>query len=89
MWLWGTADANGLCGQQWAQSAATPLYNKLAAAARLRGKIKGKWLLSYNDDPFIERLYRGRGVTIERLRVPYFIARHGRTHVEELLIRNY
>lgn len=58
-------------------------------AARLRGKIKGKWLLSYNDDPFIERLYRGRGITIERLRVPYSIARQGRQHVEELLIRNY
>jgi DNA adenine methylase len=55
----------------------------------LTGQVRGKWLLSYNDDPVIAGLYRARGITIERLRVPYSIARIGRQHVQELLIRNY
>lgn len=55
----------------------------------LVGKTRGLWLLSYNDDPFISKLYRGRGITTERLRVPYSLARTGRQHVRELLIRNY
>jgi DNA adenine methylase len=55
----------------------------------LVGKTRGRWLLSYNDDPFIAKLYRARGITTERLRVPYSLARTGRQHVRELLIRNY
>lgn len=55
----------------------------------LRGSVKGKWLLSYNDDEFIRQLYRGRGITIEHLTVPYTVAGHARRNVKELLIRNY
>ena len=39
-------------------------------ADRLLG-ARGKWLLSYNDDEFIRRLYRGKGVKIEPLAVRY------------------
>lgn len=60
-----------------------------ALAQTLMGKVHGKWLLSYNDDPFIRRLYDGRGIKSERLRVPYSIARSGRQTASELLIRNY
>jgi DNA adenine methylase len=60
-----------------------------ALASVLLGKTCGKWLLSYNADPFIERLYRSRGITIEGLSVPYSIARQGRAAGQELLIRNY
>jgi DNA adenine methylase len=55
----------------------------------LRGSVKGKWLLSYNDDAFIRQLYRGRGITIEPLQVPYSLAGGCRKAVGELLIRNF
>lgn len=61
-------------------------HQSLAAALL---SAKGKWLLSYNDDPWIENLYRRRGITVERVSVPYSIARSGRQRVQELLIRNY
>jgi len=51
--------------------------------------IRSKWLLSYNDDPFIRSLYDRPGITVETVRVPYSIARTGRQHARELLIRNY
>lgn len=40
-------------------------------AARLAG-AKGKWLLSYNDDPWLRSLYRRRGITIQEVSVPVF-----------------
>jgi len=55
----------------------------------LSASVKGKWLLSYNEDPFIRRLYKRPGITIERVSVPYSIARTGRQDGRELLIRNY
>lgn len=55
----------------------------------LRGGVKGKWLLSYNDDPFIRQLYRGRGIVVEKLLVPYSLAGGLRPRVSELLIRNF
>jgi DNA adenine methylase len=58
-------------------------------AASLLSRVRGSWLLSYNDDPFIERLYRHHRTTIEHLEVPYSIARQGRQRMRELLIRNY
>jgi DNA adenine methylase len=51
--------------------------------------VRGKWLLSYNDDAFIRSLYQRAGLTIDTVRVPYSIARTGRQHASELLIRNY
>lgn len=59
------------------------------ALARTLLSAKGKWLLSYNDDPWLERLYSKRGICIERVSVPHSIARSGRRRVQELLIRNY
>lgn len=55
----------------------------------LRGSVKGKWLLSYNDDGLVRQLYRGRGITIEPLKVPYSVGAGPRRIVSELLIRNY
>ena len=59
-------------------------------AARIR-KLEGKWLLSYQDHPRIRRLYRGRGLTVERLRVTYTLGgKAGRgCRTKELLIRNF
>jgi DNA adenine methylase len=55
----------------------------------LRGRVKGKWLLSYNDDPFIRQLYRGRGISIGQLEIQYSVLGRKRRTVKELLIRNY
>ena len=52
-------------------------------------RTKGKWLLSYNDDPWLVSLYRRHGIYLERVSVPYSVARTGRQRVQELLIRNY
>lgn len=58
-------------------------------ADRLLG-ARGKWLLSYNDDEFIRRLYRGKGVRIEPLRLRYSLQGGGAwRHANELLIANY
>lgn len=54
----------------------------------LRRRVKGKWLLSYNDDAFIRSLFRGRGISIERLRVRYRIQGGTGAVTNELLIRN-
>lgn len=57
-------------------------------------KLKGKWLLSYQDHPRLVKLYRRRGVTIERLKKTYNLgsgtakSRRG-CYTQELLIRNY
>jgi len=61
--------------------------------SRLRealGKIKGRWLLSYDDDPLIRKLYEG--FTIMEPEVTYTLNnRPGirRRRVSELLIANY
>jgi len=60
----------------------------------LMGRVRGRWLLSYNDDPFIRQLYRGRArggrrVTIEQIAVPYSVMGVSRKRVQELLIRNF
>ncbi len=55
----------------------------------LLGSVNGKWLLSYNDDPFIRRLYRGRGIRVERIVASYSMAARKRFRVKELLIRNF
>jgi DNA adenine methylase len=57
-------------------------------AGRL-ARVKGKWLLSYNDDAFIRSLYNREGLVMESVSVPYSIAREGRHAAGELLIRNY
>lgn len=57
-------------------------------ADALRGRVKGRWLLSSNDDPLIRQLYRGKGITIGHLDVRYSVMRGSRT-VRELLIRNF
>jgi len=57
----------------------------------LRGIRHSQWLLSYNDDPFIRRLYRGRGVSFIRVRTRYTVAggtKQGKIG-HELLIANY
>jgi len=58
-------------------------------ADRLQQGVKGKWLLSYNDDPHIRRLYRGRGVTIEQVKTRYGLQGGLWKKATELLIRNY
>jgi DNA adenine methylase len=53
-------------------------------------QAKGKWLLSYNDDRFIRRLYEHRrGIKIERVRVRYGLQGGLWKQARELLIRNY
>lgn len=54
----------------------------------LRG-VKAKWLLSYNDDPFIRRLYRWRGLQMRELSWTYSAAKGKRPLGKELLIANY
>lgn len=76
------------CGGSKAYAFALDDAGHQALAVALLG-AKGKWLLSYNDDLFIKRLYRRRGVIVERVSVPYSIARCSRQRVTELLIRNY
>jgi DNA adenine methylase len=55
----------------------------------LLDSVKGKWLLSYNDDRFIRQLYRRKGITIEPLAVRYGLQGGAWKQAKELLIRNY
>lgn len=66
------------------------MWSNEALAAVLR-ELKGKWLLSYQDHPRIRRLYHGRGLVTERLRVTYTLgSKAGRRRpCTELLIRNF
>lgn len=61
--------------------------------ARLADRLlatRGKWLLSYNDDEFIRRLYRRKGVKVEPLRLRYSLQGGGAwRRANELLIANY
>jgi len=50
---------------------------------------KGRWLLSYNDDRFVRRLYRRRGVIIEAIVVRYGLQGGLWKQAREVLIRNY
>lgn len=59
-------------------------------ADRLLASVKGKWLLSYNDDRYIRALYRGRGIKIGKLETTYTIQKgDNKRHATELLIRNF
>jgi hypothetical protein len=51
--------------------------------------LKGKWLLSYNDDPWLAALYARKGIKIERREVTYTVAAAKPQEVRELLVRNY
>lgn len=54
------------------------------------GRVKGRWLLSYNDDQFVRELYAG--CAIEELQRPYGLSHkdHKTDRVfHELLIKNY
>jgi DNA adenine methylase len=64
-------------------------HRALAEALWGARPVHGKWLLSYNEDDFIRSLYDRPGIILERVRVPYSIARVGRRDAGELLIRNY
>lgn len=61
----------------------------VALAAVLTRKVRGKWLLSYNDEPFIRHLYRGAGIRLGRLDVKYGLQGGTWKPKRELLIRNY
>ena len=62
-------------------------HERLRAAL---GQVKGRWLLSYNDDQYIRELYAG--YTIEELQRPMGLTHkdfHNKKAFNELLIRNY
>jgi len=61
-------------------------FTKHAEMAQLLKTIKGKFLLSYNDDPYIRNLYKG--FTIETVEAQYTVSGSFQTETE-LLIRNY
>jgi DNA adenine methylase len=50
-------------------------------------KIKGKFLLSINDDPFIRSLFQD--FIIEEVQTRYSVMAKGNQKMSELLIRNY
>jgi len=58
-------------------------HEELAAALK---NIKGKFLLSYNNDPYIRTLYQG--FTIDEVEAQYTVSGSFQTETE-LLIRNY
>lgn len=56
--------------------------------AELLTKIKGKFILSYNDHDYIRALYENKGFVIEKVEAPYSIS--GKSQIQtELLILNY
>lgn len=61
-------------------------HRELAAALL---SVRGKWLLSYNDDPWLAALYARKGLHIERIGVTYTISSARPQRVRELLIRNF
>jgi DNA adenine methylase len=61
----------------------------LALAETLTRVVRGRWMLSYNDDAFIRKLYRRRGVTLGHLDVKYGLQGGSGTPKRELLIRNF
>jgi len=64
------------------------VFDKHDQLADILKGIKGNFLLSYNDVPYIRELYNIAGFTIEEIESSYFVS--GRqTKCTELLIRNY
>lgn len=63
-------------------------HARLAAALK---RIKGKFLLTYNDHPEVRRLYEGaRGVTVKAISRMYTLASQGRAKAgKQLIITNY
>lgn len=63
-------------------------HEELAAALF---KLKGKWMLSYDDSPLVRKLYRRRGLKIDRLKITYTLGgKAGKgARRQELLIRNF
>ncbi|HLI03138.1 MAG TPA: DNA adenine methylase [Terriglobia bacterium] len=59
-----------------------------ALADALRG-VRGKWMLSYNDDPWIAKIYERRGWYIERLNSLWTVNGSGPLRTQELLISNF
>ncbi|MCE3037485.1 DNA adenine methylase [Helicobacter sp. faydin-H20] len=55
--------------------------------AEILKSIKGKFMLSYNDDPFIKELYRD--FNIEKIETEYTLNIKHRKKVTELLIKNF
>jgi len=56
-------------------------------ATMLRG-IKGKFILSYNDDPMVKHMYKWANIQVTKL-LYYSSAAHKQVHVSELLITNF
>jgi len=52
----------------------------------LLSNIKGKWLLSYNDHPFIHKLYKD--FKIEKVETLYSLSGSSKPKTE-IIIRNY
>jgi DNA adenine methylase len=61
----------------------------VALAETLTRVVRGRWMLSYNDDAFIRKLYRRRGLTLGHLDVKYGLQGGSWTPKRELLIRNF
>ena len=61
-------------------------FNQHEELAETLKQIKGKFLLSYNNDPYIKQLYDG--CVIEEVETQYSVSGAFQTEVE-LLIRNY
>ena len=61
-------------------------FNQHEELADALKQIKGKFLLSYNNDPYIKQLYDG--CIIEEVETQYSVSGAFQTEVE-LLIRNY
>ena len=61
-------------------------FTKHAELTAALKNIKGKFLLSYNNDPYIRTLYQG--FTIDEVEAQYTVSGAVQTETE-LLIRNY
>jgi len=61
-------------------------FNQHEELAAILKQIKGKFLLSYNNDPYIRTLYQG--FTIDEVEAQYTVSGAFQTETE-LLIRNY
>lgn len=60
-------------------------HNKLS---ELLLDLKGKFILSYNDDPYIKNLYSSKKFILQTVEAPYTIS--GKNQIQtELLIRNF
>jgi len=63
--------------------------------AKILHRVKGKWLLTYNDHPLVRQLYRGKGLIITKIRCQMASRkwgqgpRVGKGALVNLAIRNY